>query len=242
MNRIVLIFGIFLVGLSPSFIYAGDTTRANHSQWYFGMCAGANYNQFTGLQEMIVSEDYYTGYSLDSKYRFGFTGGVFFNYRVHRLFGIQPEILYSMQPGRLQYSDINDFKYDLDFKYNYLNVGVSLKLYPWRHLFLSVSPQVGFPLTPNKLQYISNGEDMYGPDMETQQLMSNVIKGSTCVSIGFGLGYQFLNKIYIDARYCLGINDMIETLPNSYRFAEVRNTINSVQFTIGYAFSISKNR
>jgi hypothetical protein len=119
-----------------------------------------------------------------------------------------------------------------------LNIGIGFKFYPWRNLFLSATPQVGFNLTPESLFYSSNKEDLYGSDLETQQLMRNVIKGRTNVSIALGLGYQFCNRIYVDARYNLGITDMMETMPNSYRYIENSNKSNGFQLTVGYAFAI----
>ena len=107
---------------------------------------------------------------------------------------------------------------------------------------MTVTPQVGFNLTPNNLFYTSNGEDMYGPDLETQQLMRNVIKGRTNVSLGFGLGYQFLNMIYVDARYYLGVSDIIETMPNNYNFKEVKNNSWGVQLTVGWAIVSTGSR
>lgn len=236
MKNFTLLLSLFASLLLHTRVHAIDM---NDSPLNLGIFAGANGNQMTGLPEMIVPENYYTGYTLESQYRFGFTGGLFLNYRASHLFGFQPELSFAMQHGQLHYSDINDLTYDLDFKYNYLNAGIGFKFYPWRNLFLSVTPQVGFNLTADNLFYRSNGEDLYGPDLETQQLMRNVIKGRTHVSTSFGLGYQFLNRIYIDARYQLGLSDMIETMPNSYRFAESRNKMNGFQLTIGYTiFSI----
>jgi len=237
MKTKIFIFSMLMTIVSQAYIYAVDDEKED-KKWSIGAFAGANVNKITGLPEMIVSEDFYTGYTLDSNYSFGFTGGILLNYRASHLFSLQPEISFSMQHGKLQYSDINDFKYDIDFKYNYLNVGIGFKFYPWKNLFLNIIPQAGFNLTPEKLAYESNGENEYGSDLDTQQLMRNVIKGRTNVSLGFGLGYQFFNMIYLDVRYCLGISDMIETMPNSYRFAENRNTANSFLFTLGYTIPV----
>ena len=231
MKKNTLFFCILLLCLSQTSVLARDM---NEAELNYGIFVGANYNEMTGLQEMIVSEDYFTGYNFDSRNSFGVIGGVFLNYRASNLFGFQPEITFSTQHGKLRYSDIDDFRYDLAFKYNYMNVGIGFKLYPWENLFVSATPQVGFNITPNNLFYTSNGEDIYGPDLETQQLMRTAIKGKSNVSIGLGLGYQFLNRIYIEARYYFGVSDMIETLPNSYRFIENTNIANTVQFTIGY--------
>lgn len=225
---------IFVVLFCIFSFFPVSSIGMNYGRFNLGVFGGANYNEISNLREMVVSEDHYSGYVLDFHPRFGFTGGLFLNYRASHLFGFQPELTFSMQHGMLAYSDINSFEYDLTFKYNYLNLGVGFKFYPWRNFFLSATPQIGFNLSPNSLFYVSNGESTYGPDLETQQLMRTAIKGRNNVSLGLGLGYQFLNRIYVDARYYFGISDMIETLPNNYRFVENTNLANTVQFTVGY--------
>jgi hypothetical protein len=236
MKKAVSIVGVMLLTLLPKFVYA---IERNNSELSFGFFAGANLNEITGIAEMLVSDPQYSGFEFKDEKCWGFTGGIFLNYRPHHLFSIQPELGFAMKHGLIKYSDINEFEYDLNFKYNYLNVGTSFKLHiPRCDLFLSITPQIGFNLTPSNLYYTSNGEDQYGPDLQTQQLMRNVIKGRTNVTLAFGLGYQFWNRFYVDARYYLGLSDMIETHVNSYGFKETVNFTNGFQFTVGYAFPL----
>ena len=207
----------------------------NDSRLHLGFFAGATQNEITGIPQMLVPEDFFSGYEFEQRKRLGFTGGVFLNYRPSPLFAVQPELGFSMKHGEVGYSDIDGFKYDLVFRYNYLNAGVGFKLYPWRHLFLSVTPQVGFNLNPGNLRYWSNDQDRFGPDLQTQQLLRGVIKGRTNVTLSFGLGYQFWNRFYVDVRYYLGLSDMIETLHNNFGFAETVNLSNGFQVTLGFA-------
>ena len=237
MKKIIPIVGIFLLTLLPAFTYA---IERNESPLSFGFFAGANRNEITGIPKMIVPnpDEQFGGFEFETHERFGFTGGVFLNYRPHHLFAIQPELGFAMMHGKASYSDINDFEYDLIFKYNYLTAGVNFKLYPWRDLFLSVTPQVGFNLTSNRLVYTSNGEAQFGPDLQTQQLMQNVIKGRPNVTLSFGLGYQFLNRFYITARYYMGLSDVIETLANSFGYVENVNLSNGFQVSVGWALPL----
>jgi hypothetical protein len=123
-----------------------------------GIFAGANANKITGVQAMTVTNAGYSGYTMEDRYRFGFTGGVFLNWRPIQFFSLQPELAFSMQHGLTHYQDIDDLQYDLSFKYNYLNIGLGFKVYPYRHLFIHIIPQVGVNLYPGNLKYSSNQE------------------------------------------------------------------------------------
>jgi hypothetical protein len=216
----------------------GNMSIWGSSRLSMGFFSGANRNQIAELSSMIVSEDYYSGYTLKNTSVYGYTGGIFLNYRVSPRFAFQPEVSYSMQHDRLLYSDINDFNYQIEFGYNYLMTSVVLKFYPFSNFYLGLTPQLGINLTQDDLFYTSNGEATYGPDSETQLLMRNVLKGRPVVSMGFGLGYQFKNKWYLDMRYSLGLSDVIETLPNSYNFIDTKNTSTGIQVTLGYGFAL----
>jgi len=244
MKKSVLFVGFFLLTLFPVFVYAMGRNNSrfgnDDSRLDFGFFAGANKNQITGIPKMIEPnpEGLFSGYEFEVKDRFGFLGGVFLNFRPHPLFAVQPELGFAMMHGKVSYSDINDFEYDVNFKYNYLTAGIGFKFYPWRNLFLGFTPQVGFNLTANRLFFTSNGEAQFGPDLETQQLMRNVLKGRPNVTLGFGLGYQFWNIFYVSARYNLGLSDVIETFANSYGFVETANLSHSFQVTLGVAIPL----
>jgi len=237
MKKTILSICIFLLTQSFGLVYA---VERNQSRLNFGFSAGANMNQITGLPMMIESNPLgeFSGYTFDTHFRAGFLGGVFLNYRAHHLFAVQPEIGFAMHHGKVSYSDINAFEYNVIFRYNYLTAGVGFKFYPWQDLFLSVTPQVGFNLRPDNLFYTSNGEAMFGPDLETQQLMRNIITGRTNVVLGFGVGYQFWNRFYVSFRYNLGLSDMIETSANTFGFTERANLSSSFQLTVGFVIPL----
>jgi hypothetical protein len=80
----------------------------------------------------------------------------------------------------------------------------------------------------------SNQDYVYGDDARTQNVLQASFKGRTSVSAGFGLGYQFLNRIYVEARYFLGVSDIIETLSNDFHYADTKNMTHNFQLTLGY--------
>ena len=230
MKKFVHLFCIlFIFGLSMK-----SGNLMNDKQLNMGIFAGSNANLITGVKDMLVSNPAYSGYTMTDRYKFGFTGGLFLNWRPTHFFALQPELVFSMQHGLTQYEDINQLKYDLAFNYDYLNVGLGFKVYPVRNLFIHIIPQVGFNLLPSNLKYTSNGEEIYGADFQTEKILRESIKGRTAVSVGFGLGYQILNRIYVEARYFLGLSDIINTCPNAFHFAETNNKTHNFQLTVGY--------
>ena len=236
MKKAVLFASVFLLTFFPAFVYA---IQRNDSQLSFGIFAGANRNEITGTRQTLFPGPFDPGHAFENKERFGFSGGIFVNARPWRWFAVQPELGFSMMHGMLSYSDVADYEFDITFKYNYLTAGVGFKFYPWRNLFLSVTPQVGFHLTPNNIFYVSNDAGRFGPDHEQMERgLRHALKARPNATLGFGLGYQFWNRLYITARYYLGLSDIIETFPNPNRFVETRNLSNGFQVTLGFGLPV----
>jgi hypothetical protein len=136
-----------------------------------GINAGATYGAISNLPEIFVSESYYTDFILSNRDVWGAGAGIFVNYKYPgSCFAIQPEISYTQLNTRLDYTDINDLRYNIDFKYSFVNIACFLKVYPVAGLNIGVGPQLGFNLTPNNLFYSSNGEFLqFGPDAVQEQ-------------------------------------------------------------------------
>lgn len=203
----------------------------------FGVRAGATYSGISNLPKLIVPESFYANYTFDEKDVWGMTAGVFINFKFPgSRFGIQPEVNYASNLGsRLVYDDVNDYHYTMDLKYSYIQIGIPFKAYPWRGLYAAAAPMAGFNITPGKLEFHSN-TTQYGPDIEMQQQMSNVIKGRTDFSIGLGLGYEFSFGLSIDAYYYFGLSDVVETQVNGFNFIENTNKSRAIRVTLGWAF------
>jgi hypothetical protein len=202
----------------------------------FGFKAGAVYSKITDLSKVLVSESYYTGYTFENKNTWGFTGGIFLNYKFEEtISALYSELSYSRLGNLLQYSDIYDLNYDFIIEYDYVNLELLYKAYIFDGLHLGVGPRIGFNLSPGALFYFSNGEDIYGPDIRIQQQMRDVLKGRTNFSLGITAGYEFSNGISIDVRYYYGISDVMETEVNNFHFIENKNSSRYLQFTLGYA-------
>jgi len=230
-------FTLFLVLLTIFRIEAQPGRSSNKTNdMQFGIKAGTVYTKITNLSKVLVSESYYTGYTFENSDVWGFTGGVYLNYKFEgSVSAIYSEISYSRLGNKLHYSDIDDFNYDFIVKYDYLNLEIWYKAYIIQGLYLGAGPKMGFNLTPGGLYYTSNGEDLFGPDIRIQQQMRDVLKGRTNFSLGVSIGYDFTFGLSIDVRYYYGISDVMETEVNNFHFIENNNASRVIQVTLGYA-------
>jgi len=207
----------------------------NTSDLQFGFKAGAVYTNISDLSKVLVSESYYTDYTFENSSMFGFSGGIYLNYKFEgSISAIYAELSYSRLGNKLHYSDINDFSYDFTVKYNYFNLDLWYKTYLFGAFHLGAGPRIGFNLTPGNIFYASNGEDLYGPDIRIQQQMRDVLKGRANFCLGVGTGYEFSFGLSIDARYYYGLSDVMETEVNNFHFIENNNTSSILQLTLGY--------
>jgi hypothetical protein len=229
-------FTLCMVLLTIIRIEAQPRKKTDNNFLQLGIKAGAVYTRINDLPKMLVSESYYTGYTFENSSQWGFTGGIYLNYKLKEsISAIYSEVSYSRLGNNLYYSDINDFSYDFVVKYNYVNLELWYKAYIFGGLNFGTGPRLGFNLSPRDIYYTSNGEDQFGPDIRIQQQMRDVLTGRINFSVGISAGYEFNFGISMDVRYYYGISDVMETEINNFHFIENHNNSHVLQFTIGYA-------
>jgi hypothetical protein len=212
-----------------------QSRKNNDKNIDIGVKFGTVCTKITDFSETIVSETYYTGYSFENPYSWGFTGSVFINYKIEgSISAIYSEVSYSRLGNKLKYSDVQNLHYDLSLRYEYINWELFYKAYFIPGLHLGIGSRLGFNILPNNLFYTSDGEANFGPDITVQQQMRDVLKGRANFSVGIGLGYEFDFGLNIDLRYYNGFSDVVETEVNNFHFIENKNLSRSFQFTIGY--------
>lgn len=204
-------------------------------EYFYGFKAGANYYSINEIATTIIPPVFAAStYTTETTPRIGFVGGLIFYHRFRRSrTAIQPEILFAMQGSDFNYTDINDLDYKVSFKYQYINLGVLLKVYPFAGFHFAAGPQVGFNVANTNIDYTSNRPDL-GPDLQIQQSLREVLKGETDINVNLGLGYDFDFGLGIEARYSLGVKDVIETLANGFNFIENSNKTNGYQVTVSW--------
>ncbi|MCC8088335.1 MAG: PorT family protein [Rikenellaceae bacterium] len=193
---------------------------------------------FTAIVSAVSAQDYYARDGrFSKKFRYGVTGGlnvtgvshvddseakasifagVFAEFKLGRIVGIQPEVIYSRQGW---HSHVNDTK--TWHRLNYINIPVLVKLYLIDGLSLDLGPQFGILLNAKAKMKLPDG-DKVKRDIDH-------VKGGD-ISFDMGLTYNFRSNVFVNARYNLGLTDNLKHNSGD-------NFSNRVfQLGIGYAF------
>ncbi|MBS1549861.1 MAG: PorT family protein [Bacteroidetes bacterium] len=153
----------------------------------------------------------------DTKSKFGFYAGAYFNAPLTDKLSIQPEVLYSLQGAK---SDVAGANATLNT--GYVNVPVMLQYNLAEGFFVEAGPQFGF-LTSAKMKATVAG---YTGEVDVKDTMNSFDFG-----IGLGAGYFITPKLSVNARYTAGITDIAKDNSGD----AVRNNV--FQFGLGYTIN-----
>ncbi len=162
MKKLILLAAVAVFGLSNA--------------QTFGLKAGANVSNVSN--------------SDDSKSKFGFYGGVFFNAPLAESFNIQPEVLYS---GKGAKADGADISVNMD----YISVPVMFQYMATPQFYLEAGPEFSF--------LISAKGKADGNSADVKELFNGFDMG-----IGLGAGYDFTSNFGANIRYVAGVTDVIK--------------------------------
>ncbi len=140
-----------------------------------------------------VNMSNYTGGNINSDARIGYHLGGLLNFGFGNAFSIQPEVLFSSQGAKVE--QLGEKR---DFKVNYLNVPVMLKVRLNNGFYLEAGPQAGFRMSESV------------PD----QTIENFAKGLD-LSLAGGLGYQSNAGLGIGVRYMAGLSKVGDFSPHA---------------------------
>ena len=218
------------------------TAQLEDDKFYYGFFAGVTQSQISEVQSTLIRPIFPVDtYSTRVDPLLGFTAGAVVYYRFEKSkFAIQPEISYASQGGIFHYEDIEELQYDIRFHYSFLHITPMVKFYTVHGLYASVGPQLGIIINRSSLTYTSNQPD-FGPDLQIQQSLREVLKGNNHVGIVLGAGYDTPLGLNINARWVYGLSDAIETQANGFYFIENKNPSSSFQVTIGYHIPFFNN-
>lgn len=171
---------------------------------------------------------------LESSKKTGFTAGVMAEILLAKNFAIQPELLYSQQGMKFSYSDaeVSNSHYKSTVNLNYLNIPVMLKYYVAKGFSVQAGPQIGILLKAN-----NNYQDNFLGYENREDFNLKEYSNGIDTSVNFGLGYQFKDKFYADARYNLSYSDIFKEANPTGNYIINTDMKNRVfQITIGYFF------
>jgi opacity protein-like surface antigen len=176
----------------------------------------------------------------DAKPLIGVHLGGFAEIAINEKFAIQPELLFSTQGAKTEYSesdvDFGSYSEESTTKLNYLNVPVLAKYYVAEKFALLAGPQFGFLLSAKEdysvTETFEGVTDSYSESYDAKDFYN-----SFALSFNIGASYSFTDKIFVDARYNLGLSsiakDFTDEFGDSYS-ANIKNNV--IQFSVGYKF------
>lgn len=214
-----------------------------------GLKGGALFSEISNLETTILSEPFFLNYSLEREKRRGYTGGIGIIWELkNSITALQLDILYAQQGSDLIFSNFEkDFNYKMEFKYQYLNFPLLLKLYPFEKvnhglhgINIGVGPRLGLNLNPYNIIYTSSGTGKlsdFGTDSQQEQQLRNVLKGQNQFGLDFHFGIEIKGAgLNLDFRYYHGLSDVVQTEFNPYNFIETSNRSKAFQLTLAWEF------
>ena len=170
-----------------------------------GLNAQTSFGAKAGLNVANLSGDV-----TDNKALIGFNIGAFAEITLADSFYLQPELLYSTQGAQYDGSD-SDFSADLNL--NYIIIPIMFKYDVATRFYLEAGPQIGF--------------------LVSAEVMDQDIKEefeSTDFGVNFGLSYGFTEKLFAQARYNIGMSDIVKDNEGD----KISNAV--LSFSLGYKF------
>lgn len=209
--------------------------QPEHDTWFYGFKAGATHHQIYDIQTTIIPEVFPEDtYQTELLSQIGFVGGLSFYHRFYKSrFAVQPEILFASRGGDFHYTDSRDLDYNIKLNYQYLSLGTLVKVYPAGGINFGMGAQVAFNVATDRLVYTSNMPEL-GPDLQIQQSLREVLVGSNDINLIGQVGYDFIFGLQVEARYVLGLSDVLETRANGFNFIENVNRGSGFQVTLGW--------
>ncbi|MDY0090170.1 MAG: porin family protein [Flavobacteriaceae bacterium] len=191
---------------------------ANAQDIKFGAKAGLNISNLTGDTE-------------DTKSKIGFHLGGVIEIKITDKFSVQPELLFSTQGAKYEESESfggESYKYETTMKLNYLNIPIMAKYYVAENFSILAGPQVGFLMSAK-----ADWEETYsfGGTTESdsgEEDVKDFYKGID-FGLNLGLGYDFTENIFVEARYNLGLSNIADV--DNYK---EKNSV--FQISLGYRF------
>ena len=151
-----------------------------------------------------------SGTETNNKALIGFNLGVFAEITLADSFSLQPELVYSTQGIKYDNSGAN---VSADLNLNYINLPIMFKYDVANRFYLEAGPQIGF--------------------LVMAEVMDQDVKDefeTTDFGVNFGLSYGFTEKIFAQARYNIGMTNIVKDNGDE----KVSNAVMS--FSLGYKF------
>lgn len=188
------------------------------AQVSFGVKAGPQ------LSNLIGNDDY------DSESKIGFNVGGYANIRFSEQLAFQPELQFSTQGSKAEYSEsIFGATASVEDKINlsYINLPLMMKWYAYEGLNFEFGPQVGFNVaakSKTKTTISGTGTDLDGTT-ETEGDIDDV--ETVDFGLNIGAGYELPMGLNFGIRYNHGLTEIIKD-------SDLKNSV--ISLGVGYTF------
>mgnify|MGYP003671343855 CR=1 FL=1 len=221
MKKLVLSAAVALMAITAN---AQDATTSTDIT--FGAKAGVNLATLSGDIE-------------DNSSKIGFHVGGYAEFMVSDKFSVQPELVFSQQGTKEDYSesasfggDSYSYEEETKIKANYLNLPVLAKFYVADGFSLEAGPQVGFLLSADLESEFTETETIGGvTTTESGSFEADAKDAYKGIDFGLavGAGYKLDGGLNFALRYNLGLSSVSE----DDEFDVFNNVL---QFSVGYSF------
>lgn len=172
----------------------------------------------------------------NEKYNSGFHVGGVAELKISEKWSVQPELFYSLEGAKVsgRFTDgIIAYTMDNNIKLGYIQLPVMLKYYVVDKLTLEIGPQIGYLVTAKNKYDIRYDVEGDLNESGTQDVKEDFKKISLTLQAGFG--YEFKNKLFLQARYHYGTPNINKSSGEEGDIAgDVTNQ--GFQFSLGYKF------
>lgn len=191
---------------------------ANAQEVKFGAKAGLNLASIGGDE------------TDDNKSKVGFHIGGVAEVMFSDKFSVQPELVYSVQGAKAEYTEElfgEEVNYTDKLKLNYINLPIMAKYYVAEGFSIEAGPQVGFLISAEQESEASFDGETESETTDVKEFTSGIDLG-----VGVGLGYKLEGGLNLALRYNLGLSN-INDFDGSDDF---KNQNNVLQLSVGYSF------
>lgn len=217
MKKLMLLAAAAAFGLSS----------VNAQEVKFGAKAGLNLSTIGG--DFGVSD---FDEDTNTKSKVGFHVGGLAEIVLSDKFSIQPELLFSQQGAKIEYSfsGFPEDNYDVETTLSYINLPIMAKFYPIENLSIEAGPQFGFLISDKDVD--SDDGTISGEGAPEYK--------SFDYGLNIGAGYKLDNGVMFQIRYNVGLAK-IDDVPNDIEgfgvFGSTFSRKNRVlQLSVGYMF------
>ncbi len=157
-----------------------------------------------------------TGDDVDADMKTSFHLGLVAEIPFAENFFFGPEVLYSSQGAK-----ISEDGMDGSFKLDYIQIPLMLRYYAGPGFSLEAGPQIGF-LTSSEVE-------AEGVSVDVEDYFK-----STDFGVNLGIGYKFMNGLFLQSRYNLGLSNIWDSDEFDTGDEKLKNSV--IQLSIGYMF------